>query len=226
MNTSVLPQLWQLVGLSGFFSLDKATSLEKEKLWIQTSCTLLKNWPCITFNLWQQSCVNECIHTLIHIQIYIYIYIYIERERERDVSIHIHTLVLKHYPRFYFGYHDMILWHYVGHSLFWCVWVSVRESLCLFSHETHTEGLDARSLARPEVDEGRKVPEKTERVSWQRWPEGDSQGQSRRWEWDRRRTQSTEVSVASGFCGSFVRVHARVSSQNAQKVLRNSPSWT
>ena len=39
----------------------------------------------------------------------------------------------------------------------------------------------------------------------------------------RRRTQSTEVSMASGYCGSFARVHARVSSQNAQKMSRNPP---
>ena len=66
------------------------------------------------------------------------------------------------------------MWHYVGHSLCWCVWVPIRESLCLLWRETHTKGLSAISTARPEVDEGRKVPEKTERLSWQRRAEEGS----------------------------------------------------
>ena len=37
------------------------------------------------------------------------------------------------------------------------------QSLCLFWHEIHIKGLSAR----PEVEERRKVPEKTERRSWQ-----------------------------------------------------------
>ena len=40
----------------------------------------------------------------------------------------------------------------------------------------------------------------------------------------RRRTRSTEISMVCGFCGSFARVHACVSSQNAQNVSRNSLS--
>ena len=41
--------------------------------------------------------------------------------------------------------------------------------------------------------------------------------------------QSTDVSMAGGFCGSFVRVNARVSLQNAQKVsprLLSSCAWS
>ena len=61
-----------------------------------------------------------------------------------------------------------------------CVWVPVRESLCLFWCETYTKGLRSRSPARPEVDEGRKVPEKTERVSWQRRQSGDESREEKR----------------------------------------------
>ena len=45
-----------------------------------------------------------------------------------------------------------------------CGRVPVRESLCLLWRETHTKGLTARPSARPEMDEERKVPEKTERA--------------------------------------------------------------
>ena len=44
----------------------------------------------------------------------------------------------------------------------------LRRSLCLFWCETHTKRLRTRSSARPEVKAGRKVREKTERVSRQR----------------------------------------------------------
>ena len=44
-----------------------------------------------------------------------------------------------------------------------CVWVPVRESLCLFWRETHTKGQRARFPTRPEAVEGRKVPEKVGR---------------------------------------------------------------
>ena len=63
------------------------------------------------------------------------------------------------------------MWQYVGHSLCWCVWVPVRESLWLFWCETHIKGLSSRSPVRTEVDEGRKVTEKIKRVNWQRRPE-------------------------------------------------------
>ena len=39
----------------------------------------------------------------------------------------------------------------------------LRRSLCLFWCETHTKGLRTRSSARPKVEEGRKIREKTER---------------------------------------------------------------
>ena len=39
----------------------------------------------------------------------------------------------------------------------------LRRSPCLLWCETQTKGLRARSPARPEVEEGRKVQEKTER---------------------------------------------------------------
>ena len=37
-----------------------------------------------------------------------------------------------------------------------------RRSLCIFWRETQTKGLRARAPARPEVERGRKVREKTE----------------------------------------------------------------
>ena len=43
-----------------------------------------------------------------------------------------------------------------------CVCVPVRESLCRLGRETHRKGLTARPPTRPEVDEERKVPEKTD----------------------------------------------------------------
>ena len=49
-------------------------------------------------------------------------------------------------------------------NLFPFVLAPLRRYLCLFWRETHTKGLRVRSPARPEVEEGRKVPEKTERM--------------------------------------------------------------
>ena len=58
MNTSMLPYRygWR-IGQRGFFDLDLATSLEG-KFWIQTSCTPLNSWPCITSSSWRRSWVN------------------------------------------------------------------------------------------------------------------------------------------------------------------------
>ena len=42
---------------------------------------------------------------------------------------------------------------------------TLRRSLCLFWRETYTKGLRARSPVGQEVEEDRKVPEKTERDS-------------------------------------------------------------
>ena len=50
----------------------------------------------------------------------------------------------------------------------------LRRYLCLIRLETHTKGLRTRSPARPEAEEGRNVPEKTERASWQSRAEEDS----------------------------------------------------
>ena len=41
------PSCGYIVEPIGVFSPVKATNLGEEKLWIQTSCTLLKYWPCI-----------------------------------------------------------------------------------------------------------------------------------------------------------------------------------
>ena len=94
-----------------------------------------------------------------------------------------------------------------------------------------TQRACARDLLRDRmwVKGGRKIREKT--VSWQRRPEEVSQQKgaeelSRLETAVKRRTQSTEVSMASSFYGGFARVHARVSSQNARKVSRNSLSCT
>ena len=73
----------------------------------------------------------------------------------------------------------------------------LRRSLCLFWRETHSKGLRARSPARPEVEEGRKVPEKTARkFRWLRkaeknsWLEIAVQGRTRSAEGDSKRRQS------------------------------------
>ena len=60
-----------------------------------------------------------------------------------------------------------------------CVCAPVRESLCLLWRETHTKGLTARPPARPEVDEERKVPEKTEGEFTKEDREGQSTTESR-----------------------------------------------
>ena len=41
-----------IVRLTGLFSHTMTTSLEEGKLWIQISCTLLKNWFCIASCIW------------------------------------------------------------------------------------------------------------------------------------------------------------------------------
>ena len=73
--------------------------------------------------------------------------------------------------------HTIQRWHYVAIRSVGCVCVGapVRESLCLLRRETHTKGLTTRFPARPEVNELRKVPEKTESVDKgrQRRAEGD-----------------------------------------------------
>ena len=125
------------------------------------------------------------------------------------------------------------MWHYVGHSLCWCVWVPVRESLCLLWREPKQR---AWAPTRPEVDEGRKVPEKTERdlvdkgkqkEAVRRWKQGreDKRREVRKttaktcWHTEAGLTNARrQVSIASG----LVRVHARVSSQKAENVSKTS----
>ena len=55
-----------------------------------------------------------------------------------------------------------------------CVDASQRIPLSALVRNPH-KGPERETSASPEVDEGRKVPEKTERVSWQRRPEEGSQ---------------------------------------------------
>ena len=52
------PATDKIVRQTGFFSLDKATSLREGKLRIQTWRTQLKHWPCVTSYLWQRGRVN------------------------------------------------------------------------------------------------------------------------------------------------------------------------
>ena len=79
------------------------------------------------------------------------------------------------------------MWHNRYHS-FPFVLVPVWESLSMLWHETYTKGLRVRFATRPEVDEGRKVGEKTERFCWQKKAEENSRLEIA----VQRRTQSTE----------------------------------
>ena len=48
-NTRVFfPQLKVNTRKDWLFSIGKTTSLRNRKIWIQTNCTPLKNWPCVT----------------------------------------------------------------------------------------------------------------------------------------------------------------------------------
>ena len=49
-----------IVGQTGLFNLDMATAIGEEKLWIQTCCTPLKNWPC------SGSCLREGVGKYIY----------------------------------------------------------------------------------------------------------------------------------------------------------------
>ena len=63
INPSVLPlDMNKVIKLTWFSSFSKATNLKEGKLWIQTSCTLLKNWPCVTSCLLQRGwvCTLDC----------------------------------------------------------------------------------------------------------------------------------------------------------------------
>ena len=119
-----------------------------------------------------------------------------------------------------------------------CRGVPVRESVCLFWRETHKKSLRTSSRIRPE-GQGKEGPRRRQRElvdngeqkkAVRRWKQGK---EGRRIEF-RKTTAKTcwpteagltnarrQVSIASGFVGVFARVHARVSSQNGQKVLQN-----
>ena len=169
--------------------------------------------------------------SVLRVCVYIYIYIYI--------------YLFQAYNHVFVKSAELNMWHYGWHP-FLCVWVPVREFLCLLWCETHTKGLGTRSLARPEVDEGRKISEKTERVSWQRRPEEDGQqkgpvdrtGQSGRWKQCReeRRTEvrkttvktywPTEAGLANarkwvGILSGFVEVSRKYMSTIAWKCTEN-----
>ena len=58
MNLSVLqPANWQIAGQTDSLTMVKQPVSRKEN-WIQTSFTLLKNWPCVTSCLWRILWVN------------------------------------------------------------------------------------------------------------------------------------------------------------------------
>ena len=137
------------------------------------------------------------------------------------------------------------MWHDGWHSLLWD-WVPLRESFYQFWRVTHTKGLRTRSPTSPE--EGRsekrwkssqqKGAEETIRQNrsvrrWESATEDTSQQKSekaaaRTW-WPTKAGLTNAggwVSIASGFVIVFARVHARISSQNAQKVLQTLLSCT
>ena len=66
------PSYFSVVDQTGRCSLDKTSGQREGKLLIQTGCTPLKNWPCVT------SCghIEQSSHTHSYIYIYIYTYIY------------------------------------------------------------------------------------------------------------------------------------------------------
>ena len=56
------PQLWINSTTDWIIFIDKATSLEERKCWMQTSCTLLKTWPRVVTRPWWRGWVNT--HTI------------------------------------------------------------------------------------------------------------------------------------------------------------------
>ena len=100
------------------------------------------------------------------------------------------------------------LWHDRLHS-FLFVWVSVRESLCLFCRETHTKGMRMR----PEVEGGRKATEKIERISRQKRTEDNSQLKGAEETGRQNRAVTRWVSIPRGFVEVSRKIHARDSQQ-------------
>ena len=85
------------------------------------------------------------------------------------------------------------MWHNVAIHCVGCVCAPVRESFCLLWRETQRKGLISRSPARLEVDEDRKVPEKTEgqlaKEDGERQLTTVSRRRQRRWKQGRQRSQ-------------------------------------
>ena len=61
MNPYSTPAANQIGGQTGLFKIGTATSLEEGKLWIQTSCTPLKNRSCFASTLCRKNWVNTYI---------------------------------------------------------------------------------------------------------------------------------------------------------------------
>ena len=119
-----------------------------------------------------------------------------------------------------------------------CGWPSGH--FCLFRRETHARDLSTISPTRPEVNERRKVPGKTERVSWQRRAEENSLleiavqrrtvGRREQWEDGSRPDKTVKgwVSIHSGFVEVLPKysltkpANAR---RVAQKCLPHSFAW-
>ena len=61
ISLSVLPQWWVNSKKDSALSPWLSNYHQKRKLWIQTSFTLHKNWPCVTYGLWWQGWVKSYI---------------------------------------------------------------------------------------------------------------------------------------------------------------------
>ena len=153
-------------------------------------------------------------------------------------------------------YEYVYLWHDGWHSFLWVwMWVPVRGSRCLFWRETHTKGLRAGFPTRLEEQEERQGPRKKEsRTEQSRTEQGrelnrvvDRTGQSAgEWSWQKsgvanghgkattwtcgprgRVGQCKRMSQRSWwFCGNFVRIPARDSSQMHRKVCKNVTNFS
>ena len=83
-----------------------------------------------------------------------------------------------------------------GIHFYGCRLVQVRRFFCLFWRETHTKAFCARSLTRPEVDAGRKVPERQSAEGSSRDKSTEQVSQEMRV--GQRGDQSTEVRKPAG----------------------------
>ena len=64
MNLSLFPA--KIIGQTGFFNLETATSLGEGKLWIQSTYTPFRNWSCIALCLWQREWLNLELYSQPH----------------------------------------------------------------------------------------------------------------------------------------------------------------